>query len=137
MVDTVTPDRRSANMRAIRSTNTKPEIIVRRLAHAMGYRFRLHRKDLPGKPDMVFPKRRAVIFINGCFWHQHPDPNCKDARSPKTNTDYWQPKLNRNQSRDAEHESALLALGWHVLVIWECQIKDTEALKRNLKAYLG
>ena len=79
MVDTVTPDRRSANMRAIQSTNTKPEIIVRRLAHAMGYRFRLHRKDLPGKPDMVFPKRQAVIFIHGCFWHQHPDPNCKDT----------------------------------------------------------
>lgn len=137
MPDTISADRRSANMRAIRSTNTKPEIIVRRLVHAMGYRFRLHRKDLPGKPDMVFPRRRAVIFIHGCFWHQHQDPDCKNARLPKSNSDYWQPKLIRNKARDAEHESALLGLGWHVLVIWECQIKDTETLKRQIKGLLG
>jgi len=124
-------------MRAIRSTGTKPEMIVRRLAHAMGYRFRLHRKDLAGKPDMVFPSRRAVIFVHGCFWHQHADPNCKDARPPKTNTEYWQPKLARNQSRDAQHEGALLSQGWRVLVIWECQTKNANITKQLLKNFLG
>jgi DNA mismatch endonuclease (patch repair protein) len=128
---------RSAIMRAIGSKNTKPEMAVRRLAHAMGYRFRLHRKDLPGKPDMVFPGRKAVIFIHGCFWHQHPDPSCKDSRLPKSNTDYWGPKLQRNQARDAENEAALLAQGWRVLVIWECQIKDREALSDRIKAFLS
>ncbi len=123
-------------MRAIRSKGMKPEMTVRRLAHALGYRFRLHRKDLPGKPDMVFPSRRAVIFVHGCFWHQHPDAVCKDARPPKSNTDYWLPKLARNQSRDSEHEAALLAQGWRVLVIWECQTKDEAALKEVLFAFL-
>lgn len=124
-------------MRAIRSKDTKPEMAVRRLAHAMGYRFRLHREDLPGKPDMVFPSRHAVIFVHGCFWHLHPDPDCKGARRPKSNTDYWHPKLTRNQTRDAEHEAALLAEGWRVLVIWECQTKDETALKQRLLAFLG
>lgn len=124
-------------MRAIRSKDMKPEIAVRRLAHSMGYRFRLHRKDLPGKPDMVFPSRRAVIFIHGCFWHQHPAPACKDARAPKSNTGYWQPKLARNQTRDAEHETALHSQGWRVLVIWECQTKDDAAVKQALLAFLG
>ena len=136
-MDKLPAARRSANMRAIRSKDMKPEMAVRHLAHSMGYRFRLHRKDLPGKPDMVFPGRRSVIFVHGCFWHQHPDPNCKDARLPKSNTGYWQPKLERNQIRDAEHESALRALGWRVLVIWECQIKDETALRQNLLAFLG
>jgi DNA mismatch endonuclease (patch repair protein) len=113
-----------------------PEITVRRLAHSLGYRFRLHRKDLPGKPDMVFPSRRAVIFVHGCFWHQHPDPDCKDARFPKSNTDYWRPKLLRNQARDKEHETALKALGWRVLVIWECQTKDEADLKKLLESFL-
>ena len=123
-------------MRAIRSKDTKPEIIVRRLAHRMGYRFRLHRKDLPGKPDMVFPGRRGVIFIHGCFWHQHPDPACRHARPPKSNTDYWQSKLARNQVRDAEHKTALQAQGWRVLVIWECQTKDEMVLKNLLLSFL-
>ena len=129
-------ERRCANMRAIRSKDMKPEMAVRRLAHRMGYRFRLHRKDLPGKPDMVSPSRRAVILVHGCFWHQHPDPDCRDARLPKSNTNYWKPKLARNQARDAENESALLAQGWRVLVIWECQIKDETALKQTLMAFL-
>lgn len=124
-------------MRAIRSKDTKPEITVRRLAHSMGYRFRLHRKDLPGKPDMVFPGRRAVIFIHGCFWHLHPDPDCKDARKPKSNTDYWHPKLTRNQAHDAEHETALVSQGWRVLIIWECQTRDETALRRRLLSFLG
>lgn len=136
-MDKISVARRSANMRAIRSKDMKPEMAVRRLAHSMGYRFRLHRKDLPGKPDMVFPRRRAVFFIHGCFWHQHPDPNCRDARPPKSNTDYWQPKLARNQARDAENEASLRAQGWRVLVIWECQTKDEAALKENLLAFFG
>jgi DNA mismatch endonuclease (patch repair protein) len=136
-MDRITKETRSANMRAIRSKDMKPEMDVRRLAHAMGYRFRLHRKDLPGKPDMVFPGRRAVVFVHGCFWHQHPDPGCKHAHQPKSNADYWKPKLTRNQSRDAQHEAALREQGWRVLVIWECQIKDEAALKQRLKAFLG
>jgi DNA mismatch endonuclease (patch repair protein) len=124
-------------MRAIRSKGMKPESIIRRLAHALGYRFRLHRKDLPGKPDIVFPGRRAVVFIHGCFWHQHPDPSCKDSRLPKSNIDYWGPKLQRNKARDAENEAALLTLGWRVLIIWECQIKEEAALKECLSQFLG
>jgi DNA mismatch endonuclease (patch repair protein) len=135
-MDKISVAERSVNMRAIRSKGMKPEIAVRRLAHSMGYRFRLHRKDLPGKPDMVFPSRRAVIFVHGCFWHQHPDPYCKDARLPKSNKDYWWPKLSRNQTRDAEHEAALKTQGWRVLVIWECQTMDEAALKNLLKSFL-
>ncbi|MCL4502889.1 MAG: very short patch repair endonuclease [Deltaproteobacteria bacterium] len=123
-------------MRAIRSKGMKPEIIVRRLAHSLGYRFRLHRKDLPGKPDMVFPGRRAVIFIHGCFWHQHPVPDCKDSRLPKSNIAYWEPKLLRNQIRDAKHIAALMTLGWRILVIWECQTKDETMLKNLLISFL-
>ncbi|MBF0458347.1 MAG: DNA mismatch endonuclease Vsr [Nitrospirae bacterium] len=137
MTDKISIDRRSANMRAIRSKGTKPEMTVRCLAHRMGYRFRLHRKDLPGKPDMVFPSRHAVIFIHGCFWHLHPDPKCKDAHTPKSKTGYWQPKLVRNQVRDAEHEATLKVQGWRVLILWECQIKDNEELKQRLLAFLG
>lgn len=123
-------------MRAIRSKDMKPEMTVRQVAHRMGYRFRLHRKDLPGKPDIVFPGRHAVIFVHGCFWHQHPDPKCKDARAPKSNTDYWYRKLARNRSRDAANEEALIALGWRVLVVWECQIQNEEILKERLFAFL-
>lgn len=135
-MDKISKETRSANMRAIRSKDMKPELTVRRLTHAMGYRYRLHRKDLLGKPDMVFPSRRAVIFVHGCFWHQHPDPACKVARQPKSNIDYWQPKLERNKTRDAKNESALLVQGWRVLVIWECQTKDTEALMKAITAFL-
>lgn len=137
MADKISAERRSANMRAIRSKDMKPEVAVRSLAHAMGYRFRLHRKDLPGKPDLVFPRHRAVVFVHGCFWHQHPSPSCKDARLPKSNADYWMPKLERNQERDAEHETALKAKGWRVLVIWECQTKDKSALRQTLQAFLN
>lgn len=123
-------------MRAIRSKDMKPEMAVRRLVHRMGYRFRLHRKELPGKPDMVFTSRQAAIFVHGCFWHQHPDPNCKDARRPKSNADYWQPKLTRNQARDVDHETALAAQGWRVLVIWECELKDIDKLKQKISTFL-
>jgi DNA mismatch endonuclease (patch repair protein) len=125
---------RSENMRRIRSKDTKPEIKVRSMVHRLGYRFRLHRKDLPGKPDLVFPSRKKVIFVHGCFWHSH---DCTSvARTPKTNTAYWVEKIQRNTERDAQHQSALKALGWNVLVIWECELKDAEALSSRLTSFL-
>ena len=123
-------------MANIRSKGMKPELIVRRLTHSMGYRYRLHRKDLPGKPDLVFPARRKVIFVHGCFWHQHADPACKIARRPKSNLDYWLPKLQRNVERDAEHRDRLSALGWQVLVIWECEVKIAAGLLERIVEFL-
>lgn len=121
-------------MRAIRSKNTKPEMIVRRLVYSMGYRYRLHRKDLPGKPDLVFTSRRKVLFLHGCFWHGH---DCKrGAHVPKTNKEYWENKIARNKARDIEHKAALEGQGWRVLVIWECQTKDETALKNLIKSFL-
>lgn len=124
-------------MARIRSKDTKPEMAVRRIAHGMGYRFRVHRNDLPGRPDVVFPSRRAVIFVHGCFWHSHPDPNCKDAVAPKTRTDYWLPKLARNKARDAINIAALETAGWRVMTIWECEIRDREAIMAALRKFLG
>jgi len=106
--------------------NTRPELIVRRRLHALGFRFRLHRKDLPGRPDVVLPKYRLAIMVHGCFWHQHEE--CKEGRKPTSNESYWGPKLARNVERDAEKESALKALGWRVLTVWECETKDLEKL---------
>jgi DNA mismatch endonuclease (patch repair protein) len=111
-----------------------PELAVRRLVHKLGYRFRLHRKDLPGKPDLVFAARHKVIFVHGCFWHSH---NCKAAHVPKSNSDYWGPKLQRNQIRDAKNLEALKADGWQSLVVWECETRDEDALKKRLKNFLG
>src|ERR1700731_843549 len=113
---------RSENMSRIRSKDTAPELCVRRLAHAMGYRYRLHGKELPGTPDLVFRSRRKVIFIHGCFWHQHGQ--CRAGRIPRSNADYWIPKLTRNIDRHRVAEAALNKAGWTVLVIWECEIKD-------------
>jgi DNA mismatch endonuclease (patch repair protein) len=124
MADRLDAEQRSANMRAIRSKGMKPEMIVRQLVHSMGYRYRLHRKDLPGKPDLVFGPRRKVIFVHGCFWHQHGDPACKLAHAPKSRLDYWQPKLSRNQERDAAHQAELESRGWKVLTIWECETRQ-------------
>ena len=124
-------------MAAIRSANTKPELTVRRLAHSLGYRFRLHRKDLPGKPDLVFVSRHKVIFVHGCFWHLHPKADCLDARVPKSNTGYWCPKLKHNVQRDARNQKALIALGWQVMVIWECEIKNLDLLSRRLRNFIG
>lgn len=133
-MDTISVQRRSANMRAIHSKDTGPEIIVRRLVYSLGYRYRLHRKDLPGKPDLVFASRRKVIFLHGCFWHGH---DCKrGSRIPKTNIEYWEKKLTRNKSRDAEHKTVLEEQGWSVFVIWECQTKNEAALKNLLKSFL-
>ena len=124
-------------MRAIRSKDMSPEIVVRRVTYGLGGRYRLHRKDLPGKPDLVFPGRRKAIFVHGCFWHQHSDPACKIARTPKSNQDYWLPKLKRNAARDAEHTAKLDALGWEVAVIWECETKELDGLRANIKRFLA
>ncbi|GAB4142597.1 MAG: very short patch repair endonuclease [Sphingomonadales bacterium] len=139
MADRLDAERRSANMRAIRSKGMKPEMVVRRLVHSMGYRYRLHRKDLPGKPDLVFGPRRKVIFVHGCFWHQHDDPACKLAHAPKSRLDYWQPKLARNKERDAANLAALEALGWQVLTVWECETrqKNHDTLAVRLQAFLS
>ena len=136
MADKLTAAQRSANMARIRNKDTSPEIAVRKLAHAMGYRFRLHRKDLPGRPDMVFPSRKAVIFIHGCFWHQHPDPSCKDGRRPKSRPEYWEPKLDGNMARDLRNQADLQSAGWRVLVLWECGTADTDGLRAKLNTFL-
>ena len=137
MLDTLTTAERSERMSRIRGKDTKPELVVRRLLHAMGYRYRLHRKDLPGAPDVVFGRIRKVVFVHGCFWHRHPDSRCRLARLPKSRLDFWDQKLNGNRKRDEANEARLQAMGWDALTIWECQIKDTECLKKILSDYLG
>jgi DNA mismatch endonuclease (patch repair protein) len=123
---------RSENMRRIRSKDTAPEMAVRRLVHGLGYRYRLHRKDLPGNPDLVFSSRRKVIFVHGCFWHQHENSSCKITNTPKTNLEYWLPKLERTKQRDEVNQHKLKETGWDVLVIWECEIETSldKAAKR-------
>lgn len=131
----MTDPARSAVMRAVKGRNTKPEMQVRRAAHALGFRFRLHRKDLPGSPDLVFPRLKIAVFVHGCFWHGH---DCaRGARAPKTNADYWRGKIARNMARDARVRDELEALGWAVETIWECELKDGEALKQRLAKTLG
>jgi DNA mismatch endonuclease (patch repair protein) len=126
---------RSAVMRAVKSTNTKPEMKVRSLAHRLGFRFRLHRKSLPGRPDLVFVARRKAIFVNGCFWHGH---DCKrGARMPKANAAYWRAKIAANRSRDARARAELAAAGWESLTVWECETRDEEALRARLVAFLS
>ena len=125
---------RSENMRAIRGKDTKPELEVRRLVHGLGYRFRLHRADLPGKPDLVFSARRKVIFVHGCFWHSHA---CKPGLTPRSNRDFWLPKLRKNKARDARNLDALTQQGWKVLIIWECELKDIRVLCLTVKRFLG
>jgi len=138
MTDTLTREARSALMSRIRGKDTVPEIYLRQLVHAMGYRYRLHRRDLPGTPDLVFAGRKKVIFMHGCFWHLHDDPKCKLARMPNSNQDYWKPKLERNRERDQENRAKLEALGWQVLVIWECQTrqKNPEPLRQQVSLFL-
>ncbi|WCT75866.1 DNA mismatch endonuclease Vsr (plasmid) [Sphingomonas naphthae] len=133
-MDTLDPAARSERMRRVRGKNTRPEMVVRRLAHRLGYRFRLHRRDLPGSPDLVFPGRRAVIFVHGCFWHQH---DCsRGARRPSNNAAYWHPKLARNVERDREARQRLESEGWRVLVLWECEMRNSEQLSRRLTGFL-
>jgi DNA mismatch endonuclease (patch repair protein) len=134
MADRITEAQRSANMQAIRSKDTAPEIAVRRLAHKAGFRFRLHRTDLPGKPDMVFPKRRAIVFVHGCYWHGH---GCKrGGKGSKSNVEYWGPKIERTRNRDETNRTKLEATGWRVLTIWECELSGLDDVNRKLLAFL-
>ncbi len=134
MTDTVDPAKRSEIMSRIRSRDTKPEMIVRRIAHGLGFRFRLHRRDLPGSPDLVFPRYKSVIMVHGCFWHRHP--GCKYATSPKTRVSFWENKFKGNVVRDRRNETALHDLGWRVLVIWECETKDKETVAERIEGFL-
>lgn len=122
-------------MARIGPRDSKPEMIVRRLAHALGYRYRLHRRDLPGTPDMVFPRLRKAIFVHGCFWHRHE--GCKYSTTPKTRTDFWEDKFKKNTERDARKERELRALGWDVLTIWECETRNPNCLNEKLNNWLG
>lgn len=125
---------RSENMRAIRSKDTLPEMAVRSLIHRLGYRFRLHRKDLPGKPDLVFPSLRKVIFVHGCFWHLH---ECKSGLIPRSNQDFWLQKLRLNKMRDSKNIDELANKGWKTLVIWQCELKDPRSLRLTIERFLG
>lgn len=127
MVDLFSKSRRSENMRLIRSKHTKPELGVRRMVHAMGYRFRLHISELPGKPDLVFASRKKIIDVRGCFWHCHTD--CIDSHIPKSRMDYWRPKLRKNVRRDKNNLKSLRKLGWQVLIIWECEVTPSNAIR--------
>ena len=130
--DRLTPERRSWNMSRIRGKNTSPELIVRRLLHRMGYRFRLHVKTLPGKPDIVLPKYKTVIFVHGCFWHRHK--GCKNCTTPTNRREFWLEKLNGNALRDKVHQRALRKIGWKSITVWECQISDSGGFgKKSLK----
>lgn len=126
-MDTVSAEDRSRIMRAVRRENTTPEIRVRKVAHALGYRFRLHRRDLPGSPDLVFPKHKLCIFVHGCFWHRHL--GCKKTTTPKSNRKFWNEKFSRNMERDRRKAKQLKALGWRVATIWECQTLDVDRLE--------
>ena len=123
-------EQRSRNMSAIKSKNTKPEIKVRKLLHSMGYRFRLHSKDLPGSPDIVLPKYKTVIFVHGCFWHRHE--NCKYASTPKTRKEFWNKKFTENKKRDLEIQEKIKILDWRSVVIWECETKNIENLRDKI-----
>ena len=133
-MDIVSAQRRSAMMAGIRGRDTKPELAVRRLVHRLGYRFRLHRRDLPGTPDLVFPGRRKVVFVHGCFWHR--PPGCRFAYKPKSNIDRWQAKFESNVARDSRVRIALGELGWNVLTIWECEVADLDRLTDTLTSFL-
>lgn len=136
LTDTISAERRSALMARIRSKDTKPELVVRRLLHGLGYRYVLHDKRLPGSPDLVFPSRRKVIFVHGCFWHGH---SCTLASNPKTNTEFWMTKIEGNSRRDKQHRRALVKLGWDVGVVWECSTRrhDLSLLARRLTKFLN
>ena len=128
-------EQRSRTMRAVKGKDTAPEMTTRRMVHGMGYRYRLHRKDLPGKPDLVFGSRRKVVFVHGCFWHGH---TCKRGdRTPKENRDYWTNKIARNKKRDREHLAALGDQGWQALVVWECDVRDSAKMERRLRKFLS
>jgi len=129
-MDKISPQERSRVMAQVKGKNTAPEKRVRSLLHKMGFRFRLHRKDLPGAPDIVLAKWKTVIFVHGCFWHRHP--GCKRASTPASNMDYWNRKFARNQARDVDNQSRLTSLGWRVIIVWECELRDINSLEKRL-----
>lgn len=134
MIDRVSEERRSYIMSSVGSKNTGPELSVRKLLHRMGYRYRLHKRELPGSPDLVFKRRKKAIFIHGCFWHGH---SCKYGKLPKSKNEYWGPKIGKNRERDEKNMKKLEVLGWAVLVIWQCELKEEEAVKERLVNFLG
>lgn len=136
MVDTLTAAARSERMSRVRAKDTKPEMIVRRLVHGLGYRYRLHDRRLPGSPDLVFRSRQKVIFVHGCFWHRHPDPTCKLARMPKSRQEFWGPKLEGNRERDERNSAMLDREGWRQMVVWECECRHEEQLRNKLRDFL-
>lgn len=133
MVDNLSPDKRSKIMRSIRSADTRPEMAVRRMLYSMGYRYRLHRKDIPGCPDIVFIGRRKAVFVHGCFWHVHED--CDIAHIPKNA--YWRKKLKDNKKRDSRSQQALTDLGWKWMIVWECDLVDARNVRKSLRKFLG
>lgn len=135
-MDTLSPAERSARMARVKGKGSSAEMTVRRLVHRLGYRYRLHGGKLPGRPDLVFPGRKKVIFVHGCFWHRHPDPDCKLARLPKSRHEFWIPKLEGNRARDLRQLEALEALGWRALVLWECGLKDEAFLENEIRTFL-
>lgn len=136
MADTLTQSERSRVMSRVRSEDTKPEWVLRSALHRLGFRYRLRPRDLPGKPDLVFPKYRCAVFVHGCFWHRHP--RCRYATTPKSNTEFWEEKFRRNTKRDAEVAAELRARGWRVLTAWECELRDSpvETVRRIAEALL-
>lgn len=132
-----TEEQNAAIIRAIRSSNTKPELAVRRIVRAFGYGYRLNRKEIPGTPDLAFIGRRKAIFVHGCFWHQHNDPTCKLSKLPKSRTDYWGPKLARNIARDERVATELEQRGWATLIIWECNLKDRSEVADRIAQFLA
>jgi DNA mismatch endonuclease (patch repair protein) len=133
MADHLTGEQRSANMRAVRGKDTAPELLIRSMLHRLGYRFRLHRRDLPGTPDIVFPARCGVMFVHGCFWHGH---DCPRGTVPSSNVNFWQTKIANNRERDAHALKKLRKDGWKVLTIWECETKNKSALEKRLCRFL-
>ncbi len=131
--DPLTPSERSERMSRIRNADTKPEMMVRRIVHGMGYRYRLHAQDLPGYPDLVFRPRHKVIFVHGCFWHQH---GCRQYRQPRTKRSFWETKLEGNKERDKRNETKLSEMGWKYLVIWECELQDQGKLRKRINEFL-
>ncbi|WP_315767187.1 very short patch repair endonuclease [Bradyrhizobium sp. SZCCHNR2012] len=134
VMDKITPARRSWNMSRVKGRNTAPELIVRQFLYSHGYRYRLHRSDLPGKPDIVFVGRRKVIFVNGCFWHGH---SCRRGQLPTSNREFWVRKVSGNKARDQRNVRALRKLNWQVLVLWECELKDIRRLQRRIIDFLA
>lgn len=133
-MDRLTTERRSWLMSRVKGKNTKPELVVRRLVFGMGYRYRLHAKNLPGRPDLIFPGRKKAIFVNGCFWHGHAD--CRYGRLPKSRVEYWQAKIEQNQTRDLKNTALLEADGWQVLTVWQCELKNIEILANRLNEFI-